>query len=160
MIRVQSEDFDVGAEFAKLTDGPLGARLDIGGIASFIGVMRGTAPDQGRPITAMTLEHYPGMTERELGAIEAEAHRRWPLIASTIIHRHGRLVPGDRIVLVLTASSHRQAALDACAFLIDFLKTRAPFWKQEEYGDATEWVAARASDEDAAAAWADPLRAR
>lgn len=147
MIRVQEEDFDIGGEFAALVAG----RRDIGGIASFIGVMRGgDGPDA---VTAMTLEHYPGMTERELAAIDAEAGRRWPLMGSTLIHRYGRLVPGDRIVLVLTASRHREPALEACAFLIDYLKTRAPFWKLEERADGAEWVDARDSDRVRASAW-------
>jgi molybdopterin synthase catalytic subunit len=103
----------------------------------------------------MTLEHYPGMTERELERIEAEARGRWPLQAVTIVHRHGRMVPGDRIVLVVTASAHRQAAFDACAFLMDWLKTKAPFWKLEETDDgAAEWVAAKAEDDAAADRWA------
>ena len=147
MIRVQREDFDVGAEIARLTEG----RHDIGGVASFIGLVRDMAG--GDKIGAMTLEHYPGMTEKKLAEIEAEALRRWPLEASLIIHRYGRLEPGERIVLVATASAHRQAALEACAFLIDWLKTKAPFWKLEETAAGAEWVAARASDDQAAARW-------
>ena len=147
MIRVQREDFDVGAELAALSAGDRG----IGGVASFVGLVREAAG--GSAVGAMTLEHYPGMTEKKLAEIEAEAQRRWPLSASLIIHRYGRLEPGDRIVLVATASSHRQAALEACAFLIDWLKTEAPFWKLEEVGDEKRWVEARDSDDRAAARW-------
>src|SRR4029434_5985903 len=126
MIKVHQEDFDVGAELAALTAG----RTDVGGVASFIGLVRDMAG--GAEVGAMTLEHYPGMTEKRLAEIEAEAQRRWPLAATLIIHRYGRLEPGDRIVLVATASSHREAALESCAFLIDWLKTEAPFWKLED----------------------------
>src|SRR6266496_603338 len=147
MIRVQREDFDTGVELERLAAGDHG----VGGVASFIGVVR----DKGGPdgVSALILEHYPGMTEKKLAAIEAEAQRRWPLSASLIIHRYGRLEPGDRIVLVATASSHRQAALEACAFLIDWLKTEAPFWKLEEVGGEQRWVEARDSDDTAAARW-------
>ncbi len=148
MIRVQREDFDIGAEMARLTEG----RHDIGGVASFVGLVRDLAG--GEAAGAMTLEHYPGMTERKLAEIEAEAQRRWPLAATLVIHRYGRLEPGDRIVLVATASVHRQAALESCAFLIDWLKTKAPFWKLEDSGDGARWVEARDSDDDAAARWA------
>ena len=147
MIRVQREDFDVGAELARLTDG----NLAIGGVASFVGLVRDVAG--GEAIGAMTLEHYPGMTEKKLAEIEAEAQRRWPLQASLIIHRYGRLEPGDRIVLVATAARHREAALEACAFLIDWLKTEAPFWKLEEGPEGARWVEARASDDARKAAW-------
>jgi len=112
----------------------------------------------GTGASAMTLEHYPGMTERLLGEIEAEARRRWPLSGVTIIHRYGRLELGERIVLVLTASAHRQAALDSCAFLIDWLKTKAPFWKLEETPEGGRWVEARDSDDEAAARWTEPDR--
>jgi molybdopterin synthase catalytic subunit len=152
MIRVQREDFDPGAEMAALTRG----RQDIGGVACFVGLVRDMAGGKGagdKPIRAMTLEHYPGMTEKKLAEIEAEAHRRWPLQASLVIHRFGRLEPGDRIVLVLTASAHRQAALESCQFLIDWLKTDAPFWKLEETPDGGEWVSARDSDESAKKRW-------
>jgi molybdopterin synthase catalytic subunit len=152
MIKVQREDFDVGAELAQLTAG----RTDVGGVASFIGLVRDTAG--GAAVGAMTLEHYPGMTEKKLADIEAEANRRWPLQASLIIHRYGRLEPGDRIVLVITASAHRQAALDSCAFLIDWLKTKAPFWKLEETAAGPQWVEARDSDDDAAERWSTPRR--
>ncbi len=157
MIRVQREDFDPGAEMAALTKG----RTDIGGLAAFVGLVRemvgGEAADDARAgetrIDAMTLEHYPGMTEKKLAEIEAEAHRRWPLQASLVIHRYGRLLPGERIVLVVTASAHRQAALESCQFLIDWLKTEAPFWKLEEGAGGADWVEARASDEAAKQRW-------
>ena len=152
MIRVQEADFDIGAELAQLTDG----RRDICGVACFVGLVRDMLrkPAAGEEsITAMTLEHYPGMTEKRLAEIEAEAQTRWPLQASLIIHRVGRLLPGERIVLVATASSHRQAALESCQFLIDWLKTQAPFWKLEETSSGAHWVAARASDDQAAERW-------
>jgi len=149
-VRVQREDFDVGAETARLTDG----NPSVGGLCVFVGLVRDMADGAG--IAAMTLEHYPGMTEKMLEEIEAEARRRWPLEASLIIHRHGRLEPGDRIVLVACASPHRQAAFEACHFLIDWLKTKAPFWKVEETEAGEEsWVEARASDDAAAARWKD-----
>jgi molybdopterin synthase catalytic subunit len=147
MIKVQREDFDVGAELAALSAGD----PKVGGIASFIGLVRDVAGDAA--VTAMTLEHYPGMTEKMLAAIEREAQQRWPLAASLIIHRYGRLLPGDRIVLVATASAHRQAALEACAFLIDWLKTKAPFWKLEARAEGEAWVEAKDSDEEATARW-------
>jgi molybdopterin synthase catalytic subunit len=146
MIKVQQQKFDVGAELAALTAG----RTDIGAVASFVGLVRAHA---GEPITAMTLEHYPGMTEKKLARIEAEAHVRWPLQASLIVHRYGRMLPGEPIVLVATASAHRAAALESCAFLIDWLKTQAPFWKLEETAEATRWVEARSADDEAAARW-------
>ena len=147
-IRVQTEAIDVGAETAALTAG----RADIGGIGSFLGTVRDTAG--GRKITAMSLEHYPGMTERSLAAIAAEAEARWPLLGCTLIHRVGRLLPGETIVLVLAASPHRHAALEATAFLIDFLKTKAPFWKKESFVEGDEeWVSARDADDSAAARW-------
>ncbi|MBT6291085.1 MAG: molybdenum cofactor biosynthesis protein MoaE [Rhodospirillaceae bacterium] len=147
MIRVQSQDFDAGAEIAASRE----RSGDAGGLCSFIGVVReGAGPQQ---IIAMTLEHYPGMTEKELASIEGEARERWPLEDVVIIHRIGRLVPGDQIVLVLTASAHRKAAIEAAEFLIDWLKTKAPFWKSEEAVGETRWVAARASDDEAAAKW-------
>ena len=152
MIRVQREDFDLGAELAALTQG----RHDIGGLCSFVGLVRDMAPIDGETtgISAMTLEHYPGMTEKMLARIEAEAQERWPLSASLIIHRYGRMEPGEQIVLVAAASAHREAAFEACHFLIDWLKTKAPFWKVESTDDGREaWVAARDSDDDAAARW-------
>lgn len=147
MIRVQTQDFDIGAEIAALRQG----RTDAGAIAAFIGTVREHA--KGGAITAMTLEHYPGMTEKELARIEAEAHSRWPLLESLIVHRTGRLLPGDNIVLVVTLSTHRQAAFEAAQFLMDYLKTSAPFWKTEETGEGRQWVAARESDEAEAARW-------
>ena len=150
-IRVQRHDFDVGAEMAALTAG----NVAIGGVACFVGLVRDLGPDdRGETLAALTLEHYPGMTERELEKIDAEARSRWPLEASLIIHRYGRLEPGERIVLVITASSHRQAAFESCAFLMDWLKTKAPFWKLEETSAGERWVEARDSDEAAAARWA------
>jgi molybdopterin synthase catalytic subunit len=147
MIRVQREDFDVGAELAGLAAG----NHAIGGIASFVGLVRDVgAVDR---VAALTLEHYPGMTEKKLAEIELEAHRRWPLAASLIIHRYGRLEPGDRIVLVATASPHREAALAACHFLIDWLKTDAPFWKREETPAGERWVERRAEDDAAKEQW-------
>jgi molybdopterin synthase catalytic subunit len=144
-VRVQEAPFDLAAETAALRAG----RGDVGGLASFLGICRG---DGG--LVAMVLEHYPAMTERALARIAAEACARWPLTGCTVIHRHGRLVPGDPIVLVLTASAHRAAALESCAFLIDWLKTKAPFWKREEFaGGAERWVEARASDDQATARW-------
>ncbi len=147
MIRVQGEDFDVARELELLGQG----NRAIGGVCVFVGLVREEAGEE--PITAMTLEHYPGMTEKELAAIEAEARRRWPLEASLIIHRVGRLEPGDRIVMVATASAHRGAAFESCQFLIDWLKTRAPFWKREEAASGARWVEARDGDSDAAARW-------
>jgi molybdopterin synthase catalytic subunit len=147
MIRVQREDFDVGAELDALARG----NRRVGGLASFVGLVRDMAG--GDPIGAMTLEHYPGMTERKLAEIEEEARRRWPLEASLVIHRYGRLEPGDRIVLVATASAHRDAALESCHFLIDWLKTKAPFWKLEETPRGGEWVSARDADDAAARRW-------
>jgi len=146
-VKVQSEDFDVGAEVAALTAG----RTDIGGVATFLGLVRDIAG--GEAVEAMTLEHYPGMTEKMLGEIERQARERWPLDDVLIIHRYGRLAPGDRIVLVATASAHRAAALEACEFLIDWLKTKAPFWKLEKTGRGEHWVEARESDDLAAARW-------
>lgn len=147
-IRVQREDFDVGAEIAALTEG----NASIGGVTSFVGLVRDMA--DGARTSAMTLEHYPGMTEKMLAEIDAEAHDRWPLEASLIVHRYGRLEAGDQIVLVIAASPHRDAAFDACRFLIDWLKTKAPFWKLEEGDDgATRWVDAKDTDDIAAARW-------
>ncbi len=147
MIRVQQEDFDVAAEMAALSHGETG----IGGIVAFVGLVR----DLGgaRQMSALTLEHYPGMTERQLEKIDAQAHQRWPLTASLIIHRYGRLAPGEQIVLVLTASAHRDAAFDANRFLIDWLKTKAPFWKSEQSATGSDWVKAQGGDEAAAARW-------
>ena len=153
-VRVQEEDFDLAAEVRALSEG----RTDIGAIVTFTGTVRGEA--KGAPIASMTLEHYPGMTEAELRRVEAEAHARWPLLASRIIHRTGKLVPGDNIVLVVTASAHRHAAFEAAAFLMDYLKSRAPFWKKEAGASGEDtWVDARECDETAASRWAKPHKA-
>ena len=143
MIRVQEGDFDVGAELAALT----AENTDIGAVVSFTGLVRADA------IRTMTLEHYPAMTEKQLAALEDQARARWPLSEVLIVHRVGTLRPGDRIVLIATASAHRQAAFDACNFLIDWLKTRAPFWKSEESSTGESWVETRDSDDQAAAKW-------
>jgi molybdopterin synthase catalytic subunit len=147
MIRVQEEDFNLGEELANLTAG----NHAIGGVAVFVGLVRDMAGGSG--ISAMTLEHYPAMTERMLAEIEEEARKRWPLEASLVIHRYGRLEPGDQIVMVAAASAHRQAAFEACEFLMDWLKTKAPFWKLEETDEGAQWVGARDSDDKAAARW-------
>lgn len=146
LMSVQQEDFDVGTEMAALSAG----RSDVGALASFVGLVRGD--DE---LLAMTLEHYPGMTEKALAQIIEQAQARWPLLAVRVIHRIGRLLPGERIVFVGVASSHRGAAFDACAFIMDFLKTRAPFWKKEETPSGLRWVDARESDDSAAARWGD-----
>jgi molybdopterin synthase catalytic subunit len=146
MIRVQQQDFDIGAEITRLKAG----RTDIGAIVTFTGTVR----DQAGAVEEMTLEHYPGMTERELERIEAEACAKWPLQASLIVHRYGTLQPGDNIVLVVTASEHRDAAFDAAKFLIDYLKTSAPFWKRETGPGGGRWVEAELrDDDDATASW-------
>lgn len=147
-VSVQIEDFDVSAEVAKLTAG----RTDVGAIVSFTGTVRGIA--KGKPIASMMLEHYPGMTEAELERVETEAIKRWPLQATRIIHRYGKLKPGENIVLVVTASAHRHAAFQAAEFLMDYLKSRAPFWKKETSatGEGT-WVDARESDTEALERW-------
>ena len=146
-VSVQPQDFDLTAEVRALTAG----RTDIGAIVTFTGTVRGEA--KGRPITSMTLEHYPGMTETELSKVEAEALARWPLQATRIIHRYGELRPGDNIVLVVAASAHRQAAFEAAEFLMDYLKSRAPFWKKETAGGDGAWVDARETDDRAAERW-------
>ena len=143
-VRVQPLSIDIGAETAALTVG----RSDIGAVVSFTGHVRA---DDG--LTALTLEHYSAMTERQLAAIAADAETRWPLMGGIIIHRHGRMLPGEAIVLVAVASAHRAAAFEAAAFLMDWLKTRAPFWKVEERGGARSWVTAKAGDEAAAKRW-------
>ena len=147
MIRVQSADFDVGLELKKLTEG----NRQIGAVTSFVGLVRDIAGED--TISAMILEHYPGMTEKQLVDIEYEANQRWDLNSSLIIHRYGRLGPGDNIVLVACASSHRESAFDACHFLIDWLKTKAPFWKLEETSDGDRWVEANTKDDIATARW-------
>ena len=154
MIRVQEEDFDVGAELEALTAEARGA----GAVSCFVGLVRDFSG--GETVSAMTLEHYPGMTERQLAGIEAEARARWPLDAVLIVHRHGRLEPGERIVLCATASAHRRAAIDACSFLIDWLKTRAPFWKLEETPEGERWVDADPEDSLAEGSWGASEAAR
>ena len=143
-ISIQSEDFDIAAESAALTNG----RTDIGAVVTFSGLVRA---DDG--LASLTLEHYPGMTEREIARHVAEAENRWPLLGTTVIHRIGRLLPGERIVLVAVAAAHRAAAFEAANFLMDYLKTRAPFWKLEERTGKGEWVDAKAEDDDAAKRW-------
>lgn len=146
-VRVQREDFDIGAELDALRKG----RDDIGALVSFSGLVRGTA--KGQPIASMELEHYPGMTEKALAAIEAQAVERWSLQASLIIHRYGLLHPGDQIMMVATASPHRSDAFEAAEFLMDYLKSRAPFWKREATQDGGRWVDAREEDEAALKRW-------
>ncbi len=146
-VRVQAEDFDLGAELAALTEG----NHNIGGMVSFVGLVRDLGGEDA--LKAMTLEHYPGMTERQLAALEGEARDRWALDQVLIVHRYGRLEPGDRIVLCAATSAHRQDAFEACSFLMDWLKTRAPFWKLEETPEGERWVEARDSDDEAAARW-------
>ncbi len=146
-IRLQREDFDAAAEAAKLT----GGRTDIGAVVTFSGICRDH--EGGHGVSAMTLEHYPGMAEEEITRHVAEAEARWPLQGVTVIHRFGRMTPGDNIVLVVTVSAHRQAAFEAASFLMDYLKTQAPFWKLEERPDGKDWVAAKQSDDNAAARW-------
>jgi len=148
-IRIQREDFDLAAEVARLT----GDGTGIGAVVTFSGLCR----DEGGRLAALELEHYPGMAEAEIGRIAREAVERWPLQCLTVIHRFGMIRPGENIVLVAAASSHRQAAFEAASFLMDFLKTRAPFWKREHAADGTagDWVEARAEDDEAAAGWQD-----
>ena len=154
MIRLQREDFDIGAEIAALTRG----RTDIGAVATFTGICR--ADNEGQRIAAMTLEHYAGMAEAEIARHVEEAQARWPLLGVTVIHRYGRLTPGDNVVLVVTASSHREAAFAAAEFLMDYLKTRAPFWKKEERAGGADWVETRQTDDAAAERWEKPRRRR
>jgi molybdopterin synthase catalytic subunit len=146
MIRVQREPFDSAAELKQFSRSG-----DAGGTVMFVGTVRDR--NESGKIEAMTLEHYPGMTEKALREIESEAFRRWPLTNCLIVHRYGRLVPGEDIVLTITQSAHREAAFEACAFLVDYLKTRAPFWKLEESSGQAQWVEARVSDDAAAARW-------
>jgi molybdopterin synthase catalytic subunit len=146
-IRLQREAFDVAAETAAMTRG----RTDIGAVVTFTGICR--ADENGAPIAALTLEHYPGMAEAEIARHVEEAGARWPLLGVTVIHRYGRIEPGEVIVLVATASGHREAAFAAAWFLIDYLKTRAPFWKQVETGAGTDWIEAKAEDDAAAKRW-------
>ena len=146
-VRLQGEDFDVAAEVAALTRG----RGDIGAVVTFTGICRGA--EEGEAIAALTLEHYPGMAEQEIARHVAEAEQRWALLGVTVIHRYGRLTPGENIVLVVTASSHRQDAFAAAEFLMDYLKTRAPFWKQVERGGTRDWVEAKNTDDARAERW-------
>jgi len=148
-VRIQAEDFDAAAEAAALTRG----RSDVGAVVTFTGLCRDDDAPGGAPLIALTLEHYPGMAEEEIGRLLTEARGRWPLIGATVIHRYGRMVPGDNIVLVVAASSHRTAAFEAAEFLMDWLKTRAPFWKLEERQEDSRWVAARDTDDEAAERW-------
>jgi molybdopterin synthase catalytic subunit len=147
IVRVQAEDFDTGRELEALTRGG----VDVGALASFVGLVRDA--NDGRPIAGMTLEHYPGMTEKALEEICREAQSRWDLIETLVVHRVGPLVPGERIVLVGVSSAHRGDAFAACEFIMDYLKTRAPFWKREETPEGPRWVEARASDDHAADRW-------
>jgi len=156
-IRLQREPFDTAAEAAKLTHG----RTDVGAVVTFTGICRGS--EDGEPIAALTLEHYPDMAEAEIGRHVAEAEKRWPLLGVSVIHRYGRVAPGEDIVMVITASSHREAAFAAAEFLMDYLKTRAPFWKQVEAAGGANWVAAKEADDHASERWniageREPLR--
>ncbi|HEY8273165.1 MAG TPA: molybdenum cofactor biosynthesis protein MoaE [Pseudolabrys sp.] len=153
-VRLQREPFDAGAEAAKLARG----RDDVGALITFTGICRGT--ENGEPIAALTLEHYPDMAEAEIARHASEAASRWPLLGVTVIHRYGRIEPGENIVLVVTASSHREAAFAAAEFLMDYLKTRAPFWKQVETASGKTWVAAKAADDTAAGRWEVQRRER
>ncbi|MFO1105750.1 MAG: molybdenum cofactor biosynthesis protein MoaE [Amaricoccus sp.] len=144
-VRIQRDDFDLGAELAVLRAG----RRDIGALVSFTGLVR----DAGGAVETLELEHYPGMAERALAAIEAEARARWSLQASLIVHRYGCLAPGDQIMMVATAASHRSEAFEAAEFLMDYLKSRAPFWKKQTGPDGNGWVEARDLDEQALARW-------
>ncbi len=147
VIRIQREDFDLSAEIAALTAG----RSDIGAVVSFAGLCR----DEGGRLKALELEHYPGMAEAEIARVTEEAARRWPLLGLVAVHRHGLVAPGEQIVLVIAASAHRRAAFEAAEFLMDYLKTRAPFWKREHLLDGTigGWVEAKADDDAAAQRW-------
>jgi molybdopterin synthase catalytic subunit len=147
IVRVQAEDFDTGRELDALTAG----RTDTGAVASFTGFVRSS--NDGSAVSGMTLEHYPGMTEKALEEICGQAHGRWDLLETLVIHRVGALKPGDRIVLVGVSSAHRGDAFAACEFIMDFLKTRAPFWKREDTPEGSRWVEARASDDTAAKRW-------
>ncbi len=149
-IRIQREPFDAATEAKKLS----AKRTDVGALVTFTGICRGN--EGAEPIAALTLEHYPGMAEAEIERHVTEAIERWPLLGVTVIHRHGRIVPGEDIMMVATASSHREAAFAAAEFLMDYLKTRAPFWKQVEKADGKIWVEAKATDDVAAGRWAAP----
>lgn len=149
VVRVQAEDFDVAAEIEAVHAG----RTDVGAVTSFVGLCR----DEGGRLAALELEHYPGMAEAEIARVVDRAFARWPLTAATVIHRHGRIAPGARIVLVVTASSHRAAAFEAADYLMDYLKTSAPFWKKEHLADGRSgnWVEAKAADDARAERWGD-----
>ncbi len=149
-VRIQREPFDVAVEAAKITSG----RTDAGAVVTFTGICRGE--ENGVPIAALTLEHYPGMAEAEIESHVADAAARWPLIGATVIHRFGRIAPGEDIMMVATVSTHRAAAFAAADFLMDYLKTRAPFWKQVEKTDGKIWVEAKAEDDTAAERWTLP----
>jgi molybdopterin synthase catalytic subunit len=154
-VRLQRETFNAAAEVAALTRG----RTDVGAVVTFTGICRGD--EAGKPIAALTLEHYPGMAEAEIERHVAEAAERWPLLGITVVHRYGRIAPGEDIVLVVTASSHRQAAFAAAEFLMDYLKARAPFWKQVEQSDGKtgiekSWVESKSTDDAAAGRWTAP----
>ena len=149
-VRLQREPFDAAAEAAALAHD----RTDIGAVVTFTGICRGS--EDGAPIAALTLEHYPGMAEAEIVRHVEDAERRWSLLGVTIIHRYGRIAPGESIVLVVTASSHRQDAFAAAEFLMDYLKTRAPFWKQVEQDGRSAWIAAKSADDQAAERWTAP----
>jgi molybdopterin synthase catalytic subunit len=151
-VRIQREPFDAAAEAAKLTRG----RTDVGALVTFTGICRGV--EAGEPIEALTLEHYPGMAEAEIERHVADAAERWPLLGVTVIHRYGRIQPSEDIMMVATASSHREAAFAAAEFLMDYLKTRAPFWKQVEKADGKIWVDAKTTDDAAAERWRAPGR--
>ncbi|RIK99063.1 MAG: molybdopterin synthase catalytic subunit MoaE [Burkholderiales bacterium] len=146
-VRVQTEDFDVGAEIDALRAG----NLKVGAVATFVGTVRDV--NEGAGVGSMTLEHYPGMTERALEEICAQARSRWNVYDTLVVHRYGPLEPGDRIVLVVVTSAHRGEAFDACEFIIDYLKTQAPFWKKEATAQGERWVEAREADDHAAARW-------
>jgi molybdopterin synthase catalytic subunit len=149
-VRLQREDFDASAEAAALTCG----RTDVGAVVTFTGICRGA--EFGEPIAALTLEHYPGMAEAEIARHVEDAKARWPLLGVTVIHRYGRIAPGENIVLVVAASSHREAAFSAAEFLMDYLKTQAPFWKQVEARAGKTWIEAKDADDAAAARWQNP----
>jgi molybdopterin synthase catalytic subunit len=149
-VRLQSEDFDIAAETMAITRG----RADVGALVTFTGICRGA--EAGDPIAALTLEYYPGMAEAEIMRHVEQAKARWPLLGATVIHRYGRIEPGQNIVLVITASSHREAAFAAAEFLMDYLKTQAPFWKQVEGKVGTTWIDAKDTDDAATARWAKP----
>ena len=146
-VRIQSEDFDLGREIAAMRKG----NRAIGAVASFVGVVRDV--NEGDTVSRMTLEHYPGMTEKSIEAIVTQAYSRWNVIDALVVHRIGTLAPTDQIVLVIVASSHRGDAFAACEFIMDYLKTQAPFWKKEQTGEGERWVDARTSDDIAAERW-------